>query len=65
MKKILLMFLIGTMTMFSQTIKVKGVTLSYDKVKKIMTLKINMTNQLFILNNNYKSIYYLINIYNL
>ena len=38
MKKILLMFLLGTMTMFSQTIKVKGVTLSYDKVKKIMTL---------------------------
>ena len=39
MKKILLMFLIGTMTMFSQTIKVRGVILSYDKVKKIMTLK--------------------------
>ena len=33
------MFLIGTMTMFSQTIKVRGVILSYDKVKKIMTLK--------------------------
>lgn len=48
MKKILLMFLIGTMTMFSQTIKVRGVTLSYDKVKKIMTLtttpKIMYTN---------------------
>jgi hypothetical protein len=48
MKKILLMFLFGTMTMFSQTIKVKGVTLSYDKIKKIMTLtttpKIMYTN---------------------
>ena len=32
------MFLFGTMTMFSQTIKVRGVTLSYDKVKKVMTL---------------------------
>ena len=42
------MFLIGTMTMFSQTIKVRGVVLSYDKVKKIMTLtttqKIMYTN---------------------
>ena len=48
MKKILLMFLIGTMTMFSQTIKVRGVTLSYDKLKKTMTLtttpKIMYTN---------------------
>jgi hypothetical protein len=48
MKQILLMFLFGTMTMFSQTIKVKGVTLSYDKIKKIMTLtttpKIMYTN---------------------
>ena len=32
------MFLIGTMTMFSQTIKVRGVILTYDKVKKVMTL---------------------------
>ena len=42
------MFLIGTMTMFSQTIKVRGVTLTYDKVKKVMTLtttpKIMYTN---------------------
>jgi hypothetical protein len=42
------MFLIGTMTMFSQTIKVRGVVLSYDKVKKTMTLtttpKIMYTN---------------------
>ena len=48
MKKLLLMFLIGTMTMFSQTIKVRGVTLTYDKVKKVMTLtttpKIMYTN---------------------
>jgi hypothetical protein len=40
MKKILLMFLIGTMTMFSQTTKVRGVTLTYDKVKKNMILSI-------------------------
>ena len=50
MKKILLMFLIGTMTMFSQTIKVRGVVLSYDKVKKVMTLtttpKIMTTNDI-------------------
>lgn len=42
------MFLIGTMTMFSQTIKVRGVILTYDKVKKVMTLtttpKIMYTN---------------------
>jgi hypothetical protein len=42
------MFLIGTMTMFSQTIKVRGVVLTYDKVKKTMTLtttpKIMYTN---------------------
>lgn len=42
------MFLIGTMTMFSQTIKVRGVVLTYDKVKKSMTLtttpKIMYTN---------------------
>jgi hypothetical protein len=48
MKKILFMFLIGTMTMFSQTIKVRGVILTYDKVKKVMTLtttpKIMYTN---------------------
>jgi hypothetical protein len=48
MKKILLMFLIGTMTMFSQTIKVRGVVLTYDKVKKVMRLtttpKIMYTN---------------------
>jgi hypothetical protein len=50
MKKILLMFLFGTMTMFSQTIKVRGVILSYDKVKKVMTLtttpKIMYTNDI-------------------
>lgn len=44
------MFLIGTMTMFSQTIKVRGVVLSYDKVKKVMTLtttpKIMTTNDI-------------------
>jgi hypothetical protein len=38
------------MTMFSQTTKVRGVTLSYDKVKKIMTLtttpKIMTTNDI-------------------
>ena len=48
MKKILLMFLIGTMTMFSQTTKVRGVVLTYDKVKKVMRLtttpKIMYTN---------------------
>lgn len=42
------MFLIGTMTMFSQTIKVRGVVLTYDKIKKTMTLtttpKIMYTN---------------------
>jgi hypothetical protein len=50
MKKILFMFLFGTMTMFSQTIKVRGVVLSYDKVKKVMTLtttpKIMTTNDI-------------------
>ena len=50
MKKILFMFLIGTMTMFSQTIKVRGVDLNYDKVKKVMTLtttpKIMTTNDI-------------------
>ena len=50
MKKIFFMFLIGTMTMFSQTIKVRGVVLSYDKVKKVMTLtttpKIMTTNDI-------------------
>lgn len=40
MKNILVMFLLGTMTIFSQSTTVRGVTLSYDKVKKIMTLKI-------------------------
>ena len=41
MRKLLLLFLLGTMTMFSQTIKVRGTTLSYDKVKKTMTLTIS------------------------
>jgi len=41
MKNILLMFLIGTMTMFSQTIKVRGVTLGYNITKKVMTLTIS------------------------
>jgi hypothetical protein len=40
MKKILLLFLFGTLTMFSQTIKVRGVILTYDKVRKVMTLTI-------------------------
>lgn len=49
MKNILLMFLIGTMTMFSQSsTTVRGVKLTYDKVKKKMTLtttpKIMYTN---------------------
>jgi hypothetical protein len=41
MKKILLMFLFGTMTMFSQSTTVRDVTLSYNKVKKVMTLNIS------------------------
>lgn len=44
------MFLIGTMTMFSQTTKVRGVVLTYDKVKKVMRLtttpKIMYTNDI-------------------
>jgi hypothetical protein len=40
MKKILLLFLFGTLTMFSQTIKVRGIILTYDKVRKVMTLTI-------------------------
>jgi hypothetical protein len=42
MKKILLMFLIGTMTMFSQSVtSVRGVTLGYNITKKVMTLTIS------------------------
>lgn len=41
MKKILIMFLLGTMTMFSQSTTIRGVNLKYDKVKKTMTLSIN------------------------
>jgi hypothetical protein len=48
MNKIILFFLIGTIPIFSQTIKVRGVILTYDKVKKTMTLtttpKIMYTN---------------------
>jgi hypothetical protein len=39
MKKLLVMLLFST-AMFSQTIKVRGVTLSYDKVNLTMTLNI-------------------------
>lgn len=38
MKKILIIFLLGIMTTFAQTTKVKGVTLSYNKKEKSMTL---------------------------
>jgi hypothetical protein len=42
MKKILLMFLIGTMSMFSQTTTtVRGVTLGYNTNSKVMTLTIS------------------------
>lgn len=34
------MFLLGTTTMFSQSTTVRGITLSYNKVKKTMTLNI-------------------------
>lgn len=48
MGKIMLFFLIGTATMFSQTVNVRGVTLTYDKAKKTLTLtttrKIMYTN---------------------
>jgi len=51
MKNILLMFLIGTTMMFSQSsTTVRGVKLTYDKVKKTMTLtttpKIMYTNDI-------------------
>jgi len=39
MKKLLVMLLFST-AMFSQTVKVRGVTLSYDKVNLTMTLNI-------------------------
>ena len=38
MKKILIIFLLGIVTTFAQTTKVKGVTLSYNKKDKTMTL---------------------------
>ena len=41
MKKILFIFLIGTMSMFSQTTSVRGVTLSYNVTRKVMTLTIS------------------------
>jgi hypothetical protein len=40
MKNIILIFLLGTTMMFSQSTTVRNVTLSYDKVKKLMTLNI-------------------------
>lgn len=40
MKKVLIMFLLGITTVFSQTTIVKGVTLSYSKKDKVMTLSI-------------------------
>jgi hypothetical protein len=40
MKNILIMFLLGTITMFPQSITVKGVNLKYDKEEKTMTLTI-------------------------
>ena len=51
MNKIILLFFIGTIPIFSQTIKVRGVVLTYDKVKKTMTLtttpKINVNLNIF------------------
>ena len=41
MKKVLIMFLLGTITMFSQSTTIKGVNLRYNKVKKTMTLTID------------------------
>lgn len=42
MKKLLILLLLST-AMFSQTVKVRGVTLSYDKVNLTMTLNIPQT----------------------